>query len=420
MSIDDTRMHIAYIHQHFQTPQDKGGTRSYEMSLRLIAVGHRVTVVSGAMEGAGERVGLEGDGKTVNIDGIDVHYINEPYENRMSFWQRVAVFRRFAKKAERIVEQVRPDLIFATSTPLTVGEPARKAAQRLKVPFVFEVRDLWPELPIAMGIIRNPLLIGYLKHMERRIYRAARHCIALSPGMKDGIVETGYPAERVTIIPNAADLARFKPNRSLPRDEWLGDLACCRFVFSGAHGEANGLDALIDAAIALKARAESGIQFICIGYGKLKPRLIERARAAGLGDMIIWCGPVPKQRLAALLPTFDVGLMLLKNVPAFYRGTSPNKFFDYIASGLPVLNNYPGWLADMITQEDFGRVVPPDDAEAFADACIWFRDNSAARIAMGGRARAYAKREHSRDRRADQFIATLERVHREWDRPYDR
>ncbi|MCB9853093.1 MAG: glycosyltransferase family 4 protein [Phycisphaerales bacterium] len=403
-------MHIAYIHQHFQTPQDKGGTRSYEMALRLIAAGHKVSMISGTMEDVGERIGIRGDSMKVDVDGIEVHYINAPYANRMSFWQRVAVFRQFAKRAQRVVESLRPDLIFATSTPLTVGDPARKAARTLGVPFVFEVRDLWPELPIAMGIIKNPALKWYLRHMERRIYRAAQHCIALSPGMKEGIAEAGFPEDRITIIPNAADLELFKPERTLPRDDWLGDVGCCRFVFSGAHGEANGLDSLIDAAVELRRRGESGIQFVCIGYGKLKPRLIERCESEGVAGMFLWADPVPKQQLARLLPTFEVGLMLLKNIPAFYRGTSPNKFFDYIASGLPVLNNYPGWLAGMIESEGFGKVTPPDDAKAFADACVWFRDHADERGAMRLRARAFAEREHSRDRRAGQFVEALERV----------
>jgi len=403
-------MHVAYIHQHFQTPQDRGGTRSYEMARRLLAAGHRVTMISGAMEGVAERLQLTQRIERRNVDGIDVAYVNEPYENKMSFWQRVMVFRRFAREAQRLVEEARPDLVFATSTPLTVGDPARKAAARLGVPFVFEVRDLWPELPIAMNIIRNPALIWYLRRMERRIYHAASHCIALSPGMKEGIAEAGIPEERISVIPNAADLELFQPETDVPQSEWIGDLDKCRFVFSGAHGMANGVDAMLAAATELKKRGEGGIQFVSIGYGKLRDELIAQAKAASLDDYILWADPMPKARLAQLLPTFDVGLMMLRNVPAFYRGTSPNKFFDYIASGLPVLNNYPGWLAGMIDENGFGKVIHPENANAFADACVWFRDHPEERKQMGRNARAFAEQEHSRDRRAQQFVATLERV----------
>lgn len=407
-------MHVAYIHQHFQTLSDNSGTRSYELSRQLIAAGHRVTMVSGASLGAGRRLDLTGKATTVDVDGIRVIYINEVYDNQLGFWRRVACFRRFAKKAQRAVEAENADLVLATSTPLTVGIPGMKGARRLGVPFVFEVRDLWPELPIAMGIIKNPLMKWYLRRMERNIYRAAAHCIALSPGMKEGIAATGYPADRITMIPNAADLDLFRPDGGLPEDRWVGDRACCRFVFSGAHGPANGLDALIDAAVELKRRNETGIQFVCVGDGRLKPDHIERTRRLGLESILLWHDPVPKADFARLLPTFDVGLMLLKNVPSFYRGTSPNKFFDYIACGLPVLNNYPGWLAGMIAEGEFGRVVPPDDPAAFADACVLFRDRREERGAMGRRARRYAEQHCSRAAMGEKFVRTLEAVAADW------
>lgn len=404
-------MHVVYIHQHFQTPQDAGGTRSYEMAKRLIASGHRVTMITGAMEEAAKRIQFTGDTFETDVDGIRVIYINEPYENKMSFWQRVACFRRFAKKAQAAVERQKADLVFATSTPLTVGIPGMKGAKKLGVPFVFEVRDLWPELPIVMGIIRNPVMKWHLRRMERNIYSRAAHCIALSPGMKEGIAATGYPEDRITVIPNAADLDLFKPDRSLPREKWIGDMSRCRFVFSGAHGDANGLQALIDAAAVLKRRSEKNIQFVCIGTGKLRSHLMQRTTELGLDEYLLWHEPIRKADFARHLPTFDVGMMLLKNVPAFYRGTSPNKFFDYIACGLPVLNNYPGWLAGMIQENNFGKVVPPDEPETFVDACIWFRDHAEERQAMGARARRFAEQECSREMRSKQFVETLEAVY---------
>jgi hypothetical protein len=143
-------MHVVYIDQHFSTLADNTGTRSYEMSRRLLREGHRVTMIAGAYGGAAERLGLTREIEERDIDGIRVIYINEPYENRLSFWQRVRVFGRFARKALAVIRQQQDvDLVFATSTPLTVGIPGLKGAQALGVPFVFEVRDLWPELPIA-------------------------------------------------------------------------------------------------------------------------------------------------------------------------------------------------------------------------------------------------------------------------------
>ncbi|MCK4658872.1 MAG: glycosyltransferase family 4 protein [Phycisphaerae bacterium] len=411
-------MHVAYIHQHFSTRQGSGGTRSYEFGKRLLAGGHRVSMISGAFVGAERSLGLVNGIEERDVDGIRVFYINEPYENKLGFWKRAACFGRFARKARGVVEQLDADLVFATSTPLTVGIPGMKGARKLGVPFVFEVRDLWPDLLIQMGVIRNPLLKWHLRRMERRIYRAADHIIALSPGMVDGIVGTGYPRQRVTMIPNASDVDLFKPEHTLPKEKWIGDPACCRFVFSGAHGLANGLDALIDTAAELKRRGEGGIQFVCIGDGSLKSEHMRRSEALGLQERILWCDPIPKAEFAAVLPTFDVGLMVLRNVPGFWRGTSPNKFFDYIACGLAVLNNYPGWLGEMITRGGFGKLAAPDDPSAFADACVWFRDHPEQRNEMGRRAREWAVTECSREKRSTQFLETLERVHdearREW------
>ena len=173
-------MHVAYIHQHFSSRRGSWGTRSYEFSMRLIRAGHRVTLI----KGMGSRTGVEHDSDQrimeTDINGIRVVSVAEPYDNTMGFVRRWIAFTRFARTAGEIVCRSNADLVFATSTPLTVGIPGMKSAKRLGVPFVFEVRDLWPELPIAMGIVRNPLIAWYLRRMERRIYQAATRIIALA------------------------------------------------------------------------------------------------------------------------------------------------------------------------------------------------------------------------------------------------
>lgn len=401
-------MHIAYIHQYFATRAGYTATRSYEMARCILAAGHRVSMISGNSEAAGtsgqstERITRR------DVDGIEVHFINEPYSNKMSYAQRARSFFNFASSARVEVEAVKPDLVFATSTPLTVGIPGMKAARRLGVPFVFEVRDLWPELPISMGIIRNPLLKWYTRRMERNIYRAAKHIVALSPGIRDGIVRTGYPAERVTLIPNSSDLDLFKPDSTPLDDARFGDPGDFRLVFTGAHGVANGLDSVVDAAVELARRGEKGIRFVFIGQGRERDRLMKRSKDEGADKLITWMAFVPKSELAAIQPRMDAGMMILKNVPNFYYGTSPNKFFDYIAAGLPVLNNYPGWVADMIGEAKCGKVVPPDDPKAFADACVWFRDHRVEAEAMGQRGRKLAEERFDRQNLGRQLVKVLE------------
>jgi glycosyltransferase involved in cell wall biosynthesis len=405
-------MHVAYIHQYFSTKQGSTGTRSYEMAQRLIAAGHRVTMICGVSDHSPEALQRTYHISELELDGIRVMCVAEPYSNKMGFARRVLAFGRFARQAARIIRGLDADLVFATSTPLTVGIPGMKGARHLGVPFVFEVRDLWPELPIAMGIVRNPLLKWYLRRMERRICFAAERIIALAPGIQAGIVQTGYPAEKVRMIPNACDLDLFRPSDEPLDDERFGAPDDFRLVFTGAHGLANGLDAVLDAAAELKRRGATGVRFIFIGSGGQRDRLMQRSRDDGLESLTTWISSIPKAELARVLPRMDVGMMILKNVPAFYYGTSPNKFFDYISSGLPVLNNYPGWLAGMIEEKQCGLAVPPDDPKAFADAVLWLRDHPDERRAMGRRARELAEERFSRDELGRQFVATLEEVHR--------
>ncbi|MGE3182638.1 MAG: glycosyltransferase family 4 protein [Phycisphaerae bacterium] len=405
-------MHVAYIHQHFSTKSGKTGTRSYEMAQRLLAAGHKVTMICGVNDATHGVLKTENRVNEQEIDGIRVMCIAEPYENKMSFYRRLMAFGRFARAAEKVVKGVDADLVFATSTPLSVGLPGMKGAKHLNKPFVFEIRDLWPELPIALGVLKNPLLKAYARHLERKLYFAAKHVVALSPGIRDGICATGYSRKQVTMIPNGCDLELFKPDDAPLSDERFGSDDELRCVFTGAHGLANGLDAVLDAAKVLKERGEKGIRLVFIGTGREKPRLVERSKQEGTIDLISWNDPVPKAELAALLPRMDVGLMILKDIPAFYYGTSPNKFFDYISCGIPVLNNYPGWLAGMIDEHECGRVVQPNNPEAFANALVWFRDHRDQLSAMGARGRRLAEAEFARDKLAGKFVETLEAVYR--------
>lgn len=407
-------MHIAYIHQHFSTTRGATGTRSYEMSQRLLRAGHRVSMICGAYEAGDQRADSRRRVTQCEIDGIRVLRVAEPYANRMGFARRVLAFGRFARTATRVVSKLDADLVFATSTPLSVGIPGMKGAKRLKIPFVFEVRDLWPELAIALGVIKNPLLKWYTRRLERDIYHASDQIIALAPGIKEGICRTGYPPERVSVIPNSCDLNLFRPSDETLVDPRFGSPSEFRLVFTGAHGLANGLDAVLDAASELNRRGVKGIRFVFIGDGGQRDALMRRCHTAGLDPMVTWASPIPKMELARLLPRMDVGMMILKNIPAFYYGTSPNKFFDYIASGLPVLNNYPGWIAEIIEHNHCGVVVRPDDPHSFADAVVRMRDRRDDLAEMGRQARRLAESQFSRDLLGDQLLAVLESAYHEF------
>jgi glycosyltransferase involved in cell wall biosynthesis len=402
-------MRVLYYHQHFSTPQGATGTRSYEMARRLVERGHQVTLVCGTSE-IGES-GLEGDfvhgRRTGAVDGIEVIEFNLPYDNRDSFPKRVLTFLRYAFRSSRIAMTRKYDLIFASSTPLTAGIPGILASIFRRKPFVFEVRDLWPELPQAMGVITNPLILKGMDVLEWLSYHCARRCIGLSPGIVEGIVRRGIPRGNVALVPNGCDLELFHPEKGeakRPPETGDGDFVA---VFSGTHGIANGLDALLDAAAELKNRGRTDIKLVMVGNGKLKRALQERAEREGLNNCI-FLTPIPKPELTGLQRGVDAGLMLLANVPAFYYGTSPNKFFDYISSGLPVLNNYPGWLAEMIDRNECGIAVPPENSAAFADALESMADNRSKLQVMGKNARRLAEQEFDRRKLADEFVDCLE------------
>lgn len=405
-------MRVLYYHQHFSTPQGSSGLRSYHMAKALVKKGHQVTMVCGSYQGAssglagsfnhGHRVGL--------VEGLTVVEFELPYSNYDNFWRRSWTFLRFAWRSIGVLFEQDYDLIFATTTPLTAGIPGIIGRWLLGKPFVFEVRDLWPELPKAMGVIRNPLVLSALGALEWLSYHSAHHCIGLAPGICKGIERRGLLSDRVSLVPNGCDLDLFQPG-PIPRcPENIPGVKAGQVVaaFTGAHGLANRLDGILDAAAELKRRGRTDICLVFIGDGRCKPQLIVRAQRENL-DNCLFLNPVSKTQLTHwLCQSIQIGLMVLDNIPAFYYGTSPNKFFDYIASGLPVVNNYPGWLAELITTHHCGLAVPPDQPVAFAEALIQLADHPDQRLQMGARARQLAEQHFSRANLAQEWIEVLE------------
>ena len=402
-------MKVLYFHHHFSTPQGATGTRSYENARTLVEQGHDVTIVCGTYKtGATGISGQYRRGRRQGtVVGINVIELELPYANQYGLIRRSIVFLRFAVRSIWIALTEDYDIVFATSTPLTAALPGIFARTIRRKPFVFEVRDLWPELPEAMGVIKNPVVLWMLDVLERTAYRTATSCVGLSPGIVEGIRKKSSPQQRVTLIPNGCDEEFY----SLPQDGAtnvdLRSKGSVVAIFTGAHGLANGLDAVLDAAGVLVNRQRFDIEIAFVGDGSEKARLVERAQQESLSN-VSFHDPIPKIKLREMLLNVDIGLMILENLPAFYYGTSPNKFFDYIALGLPVLNNYPGWIAELVEKEQIGIVVPPKDADAFANALERLADMPVLRQQMGRRARDFAKRNFDRRVLSARFVRELE------------
>jgi len=229
---------ILYIHQYFKTPEEPGGTRSYWFSIELIKNGYDVIMITSRPK---QKKLIE---KQV-IDGIEVIYIKNFYSNNMGILRRMIAFFNFMIKSAWIALFQRDiHLVFATSTPLTVGIPALLMRWIRRVPYVFEVRDLWPEVPIQMGALKNPLLRKLALMLEKTIYHNAIHIIALSPGMKDGVINKGIEASKVSIIPNMSKIDKFwqRTKNKLIAEKFNIDLKKMNVIHFGAMGKANGLN----------------------------------------------------------------------------------------------------------------------------------------------------------------------------------
>jgi glycosyltransferase involved in cell wall biosynthesis len=371
-------MRLTYIHQHFTTTDGSSGTRSYEASKAMVAHGHDVTVICGNFEHGVTGIDLpfKGNRRQAMVSGINVVEFDLSYGNRTSFLRRISLFLRFAWLATIELHRLpRADVVYATSTPVTVAIPALWAKLRWRVPFVFEVRDLWPEIPIAMGVLRNRLLIGISKWLVKAAYRHSEYCITLSPGMTDGVLAL-EPRARTVMIPNGSDTELFTTDyesalQDVRVSKWLSDIdfssAKLNLVYAGAIGYANHLESLLDAIKLIDSPLKEKVHFFVIGDGGFRTSLEVRVIELGLSESVSIVDPVPKTLLFQALCVFDAGMLLLRDVPDFREGTSPNKFFDYLAAGLPVLANFQGWIASLLDDRGAGLSCPSGSPEYLAE-----------------------------------------------------
>jgi glycosyltransferase involved in cell wall biosynthesis len=398
-------MKILYLHQYFNTPAMKGGTRSYEMARRLVARGHDVYMITSRREG--EHGG--GNWEVENIEGIQVHWLPVPYSNAMSYPQRIAAFVRFAVGAARRAASIQGDLVFATSTPLTIALPGAYAAWRQGIPMVFEVRDLWPELPIAIGALKGRLAIAIARWLERFAYSRSRAVVALSPGMKDGVVRTGYPEERVTVIPNSCDLDLFRVPASegqafRQRYDWLQDRPMV--LYCGTLGRINGVEYLAQVAAAARA-FDPDLRFVVVGEGGEQEKVTRIATELGvLGDNFHMISSVPKQEVPAVLSAATLAVSLFVPLPEMWSN-SANKFFDALASGTPVGINYRGWQEALLQESGAGLVLDEHDTEKAARQIVdALRDPAWLENAASAAARL-AEEKFARDGLANDLEAVL-------------
>lgn len=356
-------MKILYLHQYFATPTMPGGTRSYETAKRLSDWGHEVEVLTSDSSSA-KRRGWE----TTYEEGVKIHWASVRYGNDMSYLRRSLSFFVFSLKTIFRVMKLDADIVFATSTPLTIVIPAIFFARLRRVPLVFEVRDLWPATAIAVGALRHPLLIAMARRLERWAYFSSRAVIALSPEMKKGIVSTGYPKELVAVVPNASDFDLFGAD---PRDtegffSIRPHLVGRPFVlYAGAFGVVNDLSYAVELALCLQSIG-SDVAILLVGEGKEKVKVATLAKECGvLGDNLFIEAATSKREIVGAFAAASCIANFVSPIPALH-GNSANKFFDGLAAGKPIMVNFDGWMTSLVRQNNCGLHVmnPPTAATA--------------------------------------------------------
>lgn len=399
-------MKIVYLHQYFKTPNMSGGTRSYEMGKRLVAAGHEVHIITSWTEDTEHTDWFE-----ENIDGIHTYWYPNSYNNAMSFSERIKAFIKFAQAASLKATSLKEaDIIFATSTPLTIAIPAIIASKVLKKPMVFEVRDLWPEIPIAIGALKNPLLKTVAKRLESWAYKNSSAIIALSPGMKDGIVKTGYPSSHVAVIPNSSDNADFaadskKAKRVRDGKPWLGDSPL--LVYTGTFGKINGVSYMVQLAQELK-NLDSNIKILLVGDGAEKEQVIlEAKRLKVFESNLFYENQIPKKDIPGLLSAATMASALFIDLPEM-RPNSANKFFDALASSTPVFLNYGGWMHELVNKHHCGIAAWNISIEEAAKELNEKMNDQGWLNQAAKSARSLAETEFDRDKLANQLITVLE------------
>jgi glycosyltransferase involved in cell wall biosynthesis len=375
-------VHILYIHQYFLTPDEPGGTRSYWLAKELIKNGHKVTMLT-ATNKFSESI------KRISVDEIDVIYLKEEYNQNMSVPRRLIAFMSFIFKSLFVGFRLKKvDLVFATSTPLTVGIPALVLKWIKRIPFIFEVRDLWPEVPIQMKAINNVPLIWLTRSLEKLIYLNARHVIALSPGMQEGVVKY-ISASKTSMIPNMAKTEEFWPReKSVPIQMKLKlNPNSFKVIHFGSLGKANGINSIIESLKLMTGIHD--VEFLFVGTGSKELELQSEIERSGLSNVKL-LGKFAMNDLSEIVNFSDVSMISFLDLPILYTN-SPNKLFDSLSAGKPILVNSAGWTKDIAEKYKCGFYVNPNEPQDLVDKILYLKRNPQVLTEMGKNSRILAE-----------------------------
>ena len=399
-------MHILLIHQAFAALDEPGGTRHHEFARLLVDLGHQVSIIAspvsyltGSKQKA-NKVVTDKDGKIIIYRAYTYSALHK------SFFHRLLSFFTFMVSSFFTALRVKNvDVVWGTSPPIFQSVTALLIARIKGANFLLEIRDLWPAFAIAVGVLKNRILIDLSYWLEKFLYRHADQVIVNSPGYLQHVKERG--ARKVSMIPNGADESFFVTKESHEMKRSLG--WCDKFVilYAGAHGMSNDLGTVLVAAKLLESHDD--ILFAFLGDGKEKQILIEKSIALNLPN-VQFLDPVPKTEIAAYLQSSDACLAILKPIE-MYKTTYPNKVFDYMAAGKPVALAIDGVIRDVVEKAHCGIFCQPGNPQAISHCVTQLsRMTEAERQAMGNRGRQYLKKNFDRKDTVKLFSDMIEKM----------
>jgi len=403
-------MHILLIHQAFVDIDEPGGTRHHELARYLVKRGHRVTIITSPISyltGQFKKPAVQSWTEAQNADITVLRTYTYSALHR-SFVHRVLSFLSFMFSSFLAGLKVRDvDLIWGTSPPIFQGATAWALAWIKRKPFLFEVRDLWPAFAIEVGVLRNPLLIRLSFWLERFLYRHATRMIVNSPGFVQYV--TDHCAQNVQIVPNGVDASMFDPYLTgIEIRQEYGLQGRFIAMYAGAHGMSNDLNEVLRAAQVLEDTPQ--IAVVLVGDGKEKSVLQDNAARMGLKN-VFFLPPVPKSRMAQALAASDACIAILKPIP-LYATVYPNKVFDYMAAGRPVILAIDGVIRNVIEQAGCGIFVQPGDHRALAEAIRWLANNREQAREMGLQGRKFVEMNFDRESLANKLADIIEQMRR--------
>ncbi|MDM1527394.1 glycosyltransferase family 4 protein [Myroides odoratimimus] len=394
-------MRILYIHQYFKTPKEPGGTRSYWLAQELLKNGYDVTMLTTNKH----------QKEVINeyyADGIKVVSFGVFYNQSMGIKDRLKSFVDFMMKSTKYAfnHSKEYDFVFATSTPLTVGITPLLLKWFKGKKYVFEVRDLWPEVPIQMGAIKNPIIIWLTRLLEKTIYKNAEHVIALSPGMQEGVVKY-IPKDNTTMIPNMSKIDEFWPReKNYELMEQIGLKSdYLKVIHFGSLGEANGIETILESAYLL---SDHKIQFIFLGAGSTEERLKKIIEERKM-ENILFHGRMPMKLTSEIVNCCDVSLVSFKNLPILYTN-SPNKLFDSLSAGKPIIVNSAGWTKDLVLDNKCGIYCDPNNFQDLADKLIYLNENRGVLDVMSFNSRSLAEKVYDKSILSRDFVRVIKSI----------